>query len=571
LLVPALAAALVALVAVQPTGSQTGAPAADILRAALTAERIDAEMNAKIREEGLLRSDLQRITHHLTDIYGPRVTGTPNLEHAAKWAIETMEGWGLRNGRLEPWDWGREGWLNERASGHIIAPVKDRLEFEVLAWTPSTEGTVTAEAVYLVPPLGPPVGGGSGRGAGRLGPTEAELTAYLDAMATKVKGAIVLVGAWSSLGVDFTRSPMRIADEQVRGRYSPPDPNAPAAPARGGRGAGRGRGPIAAGEGRLLPPQVSTRVADFLRLHRPALRIFDAARPHGQIAAYNVAGYNASQTVPTILMRNEDYGRIARILEDGTRVTLEFTIVNRTFPDGKTAHNAVADFVGTDKADEIVMLGGHLDSWHAATGATDNAIGCAIAMEAVRILRAVGARPRRTIRVGLWSGEEQGLLGSRAYVAGQFGTAEEPKPAYAKLNAYWNVDGGTGRIRGATVFGPPEAAAVLAAIFKPFEDFGIFGALSTRSRNTGGTDSTSFNAAGLPGINASQDPVEYESHTHHTNLDTYERIAWDDVRKAAVITASVAYHLAIRDQMLPRFTADTMPAAPAGRGRGAGP
>jgi Zn-dependent M28 family amino/carboxypeptidase len=214
------------------------------------------------------------------------------------------------------------------------------------------------------------------------------------------------------------------------------------------------------------------------------------------------------------------------------------------------------------------MLGGHLDSWHAATGATDNAIGCAVMMEAVRILQAIGARPRRTIRVALWSGEEQGLLGSRAYVAEHFGTAENPNPAFGRLSAYWNVDEGTGRIRGASVFGPPEAAVVLAAIFKPFEDLGVFGASATRSRGGGGTDSGAFMSAGLPGINTSLDPIEYDSHTHHTNLDTYERIVWEDARQAAIVTASVVYHLAMRDELLPRFTAETLPAAPAGRGRG---
>jgi Zn-dependent M28 family amino/carboxypeptidase len=317
----------------------------------------------------------------------------------------------------------------------------------------------------------------------------------------------------------------------------------------------------------LTAQQVSSRVAEFMRANRPALRIFDAALPHGQIVAHTVAGYDSSRTVPTVLMRNEDYGRVARILAGGTPVTLEFTIVNRTFPDGRTAYNAIADIPGSDKAGEVVMLGGHLDSWHAATGATDNAIGCAIVMEAVRILRAVGATPRRTIRVALWSGEEQGLLGSRAYVAERFGSAERPTPEFATLSAYWNVDGGTGRIRGATVFGPPEAAAVLAAIVQPFEDLGVFGASATRSRGSGGTDSGSFNAAGLPGINATQDPIEYGSHTHHTNLDTYERIVWEDARHAAIVTASVVYHLATRDELLPRLAADAMPAPPGGRGQ----
>ncbi len=214
----------------------------------------------------------------------------------------------------------------------------------------------------------------------------------------------------------------------------------------------------------------------------------------------------------------------------------------------------VAEIKGTDKADEVVMLGGHLDSWHAATGATDNAIGCATMMEAARILKAIGVKPRRTIRVALWSGEEQGLLGSKAYVKEHFGTAEAPKAEFEKFNGYFNVDSGTGRIRSASIFGPPAAGAVLREAFAPFEDFGMLGAAATRSRRSGGTDSTSFNEAGLPGIGLGQDPIEYRSYTWHTNLDTYERIVEDDVKRSAMAIAAAVYHVAMRDEMLPRFT-----------------
>jgi Zn-dependent M28 family amino/carboxypeptidase len=212
------------------------------------------------------------------------------------------------------------------------------------------------------------------------------------------------------------------------------------------------------------------------------------------------------------------------------------------------------------------MLGGHLDSWHAATGATDNAIGCAIMMEAARILKAIGVKPRRTIRVALWSGEEEGLLGSQAYVKEHFGSAEDPKPEFAKFNGYFNVDTGTGQVHGAGVFGPPEAAAVLRQALAPFEDLGVYGATATRGRNLGGTDSTSFNQAGLPGIGMSQDPIEYNTHTHHTNLDNYERIIEDDVKKSAVAVAAAVYVLAMRDEMLPRFSKEQMPLLPPARG-----
>jgi carboxypeptidase Q len=269
-------------------------------------------------------------------------------------------------------------------------------------------------------------------------------------------------------------------------------------------------------------------------------------------------------------MRNEDYGRIARILANGTPVELEATIVNKHYPEGKTSYNAVAEIAGSDKKNEVVMAGGHLDSWHSASGATDNAAGCTIMMEAARILTALKVQPRRTIRIALWGGEEQGLLGSQAYVKAHFGSAEDPLPAYAGFNGYLNIDSGTGRLRGASVFGPPGTAAVLREIRAPYKDLKIFGATETASRATGGTDSTSFNNAGLPGIGFGQDPIEYNSHTWHTNLDTYERIVEADVKKSAVIVASALYHVAMRDEMLPRFAPDKMPPPPAPTGRGGG-
>jgi Zn-dependent M28 family amino/carboxypeptidase len=313
-------------------------------------------------------------------------------------------------------------------------------------------------------------------------------------------------------------------------------------------------------------------VNDFLMKSGAAVRVNDAAREHGQIRAFNYLAYDVRKTVPTVVLRNEDYGRITRILADGTPVRMEFNIVNRTYPLGKTAYNAVAEIPGTDKADEVVMLGGHLDSWHSATGATDNAAGSTVMMEAARIIQALGLKPRRTIRVALWAGEEQGLLGSKAYVAQHFGTFENPKPEFDKFNGYFNIDGGTGRIRGMSIFGPPEAARILGQYLAQFEDFGIYGATAASGRNPGGTDSTSFNAAGLPGIGGGQDPMEYNSHTWHTNLDTYERIVEDDMKKSAIAVASAVYHIAMRDQMLPRFTKENMPAPPPppGGGRGGG-
>ena len=242
------------------------------------------------------------------------------------------------------------------------------------------------------------------------------------------------------------------------------------------------------------------------------VRLNDAARGDGIIVAQQHRAYDPAKTVPTLILRNDDYGRIERLLADGEDVKMEFNIVNHVYPEGKTSYNVVGEIPGSDKADEIVMLGGHLDSWHSATGATDNAIGSAIMMEAARLIQSLGLKPRRTVRVALWSGEEEGLLGSLAYVKQHFGTAENPKPEWAKLDCYFNVDTGTGRIRGAGIFGPPEAAAVLRPVLAQFTDWGVFGVSTTNSRATGGTDSTSFNNAGLPGVGFSQDPIEYNTH-----------------------------------------------------------
>ncbi len=268
-----------------------------------------------------------------------------------------------------------------------------------------------------------------------------------------------------------------------------------------------------------------------------AIRVNDAARADGIIVAQQHRGYDPATAVPTVILRNDYFGRVERLLADGLDVKLDFDIANHIYPEGKTSYNAIGEIPGSDKSDEVVMLGGHLDSWHGGTGATDNAIGCSIMMEAARLIQSSGIKPRRTIRVALWSGEEEGLLGSLAYVKAHFGSAEDPRPEFSKLDAYFNVDSGTGRIRGATIFGPATAAALLRPVFAQYTEWGLAGVIPTTSRVVGGTDSTSFNNAGLPGVGLQQDPIEYNSMTHHTNLDTYERIIPEDVKQAAIVVA----------------------------------
>ena len=505
------------------------------------------EINAKIREEGWENSQVMRTLHFFTDRYGPRLSGSPNHENAAKWAIEQMADWGFSNAHLEGFDFGRPGWLNERFAVHMISPIKDSLVGEVLAWTPSTDGAVTAGVFHLVPPEGP---------------TEAELESFFSDARADVAGKIVLVGEPAEPGVNFNEPSKRRDDEQLRQQY---DPNREPGAGRGGRRGG-GRGGRGAGDPDVLNVrEVGARVGQFLIDNGAIVRINDGARPHGQIRAFSNRTYDPTLALPTAILRNEDFGRIARLIEYGDSVVLEVEIFNRDYPQGSTVYNAIAEIPGTDKADEVIMLGGHLDSWHAATGATDNATGCTVMMEAARILMAIGVQPRRTIRVALWGGEEQGLLGSQAYVAEHFGSAENPKPEFEKFGGYFNIDSGTGRARGASVFGPSAAAAVLREAFAPFEDLGLMGSTSTRSRRRGGSDHTSFNEAGLPGIGMSQDPIEYGSHTWHTNLDTYERVVEADLKSSAIAIAAAVYQLAMRDDLLPRFAEGEMPARPGGQ------
>lgn len=500
-----------------------------------------SDLLSRIRKEAMERSQIMKTMHMFTDVYGPRLTGSPNHKAAAEWAVKQMTAWGMDNAHLEPWDFKHPGWLNERLTAHLISPVKDPLVCEVLAWTPGTKGTVQAAAINLVLPERP---------------SQEQLTLFFDNYKTKVSGKIVLIGKPALIPVNINPPAKRSTDEQAQQRYGPnarpfafPTPSPTLTPA-------------ADAPRPLSNRQINEQLDEFLKNNGAAIRVNDAGREFRQIRAFNNSTFDVNKVVPTVVMSNEDFGRITRILSDGTEVVLEFSIVNRLYPEGSTSFNTVGEIRGTDKADEVIMLGGHLDSWHAATGATDNAIGCTIMMEAARILKSLDVKPRRTIRVALWSGEEQGLLGSLAYVKEHFGSFEDPKPGFEKFGGYFNIDSGTGRVRGAGVFGPPEAAEILRQILEPFKSDGVAGAVVTRSRRLGGSDNTSFNQAGLPGIGMGQDPIEYGTHTWHTNLDTYERIIEDDVKKDAMVIAWTVYQLAMRDELLPRFSRADMPAKP---------
>src|SRR5437868_9108813 len=512
-----------------------------LLSLPIIAQNGGGDMLSRIRKEAMEHSQIMKTMHMFTDVYGPRLTGSPNHKAAAEWAVKQMTAWGLENAHLEPWDFKHPGWLNERLTAHLISPVKDPLVCEVLSWTPSTKGTVSAKAYQLILPERP---------------SQEQLTMFFANQKANVRGRIVLVGKPAVVPFNLNPPAKRLSDEQALQRFGPnarpfsiPTPSPTPTPA-------------ANAPRPLTNRQVSEQLDAFLKDNGALVRVNDAGREFRQIRAFNNPTFDVNKVVPTVVMSNEDFGRIARILNDGTDVVLEFNIVNHVYPEGATSYNTVAEIRGTDKADEVIMLGGHLDSWHAATGATDNAIGCAIMMEAARILKTLGVKPRRTIRVALWSGEEEGLLGSLAYVKEHFGSFENPQPGYEKFGGYFNIDSGTGRVRGAGVFGPPEAANIIRKLLEPFKEDGVVGANASRSRNLGGSDNTSFSNAGLPGIGMGQDPIEYQSNTWHTNLDTYERILEDDVKKDTVTVAWCVYQLAMRDDLVPRFAKADMPAPP---------
>ncbi|HLW99201.1 MAG TPA: M20/M25/M40 family metallo-hydrolase [Candidatus Acidoferrales bacterium] len=539
-----------------------------------------SDMYARIKAEETNNSKIMWIIHEVADVHGPRVTGTPNLKGADDWAVKTMTSFGLSNAHLEPWTFQPPsaatpvgGWDNLLLQADAVSPFHGQLMVKPLAWTPGTKGPVTATVVQITPPgTG---GGGGGFGAGRGGaqtpaapawapppmppaatpatsvqPTHAELDAYLNSVKAKIRGHIVMVGKHVEVPENFYPAPLRRTEDDWKAQFDPNNPNV----GRGGRGPAPQLGPD-----QMTGAQVLQVINEFLVDNGALVRINDAGREHGIIIAQQNNNYDSTRVVPTLVMRNEDYGRISRILADGTPVTLKINILNQEYPDGKTSYNAIGEIPGTDKKDEVVMLGGHFDSWHDATGATDNGIGSSMMLEAIRILAALHVQPRRTIRVALWSGEEEGLLGSLAYVKHHFGSFEEPKPEFAKLDAYFNIDSGTGKPRGAGVFGPAAAADMVRDAMMPYQDWGFMGARASNSRATGGTDSTSFNNAGLPGIGLNQDAFDYGSFTHHTNLDTYERIYEEDVREGAVEIASAVYAIAMADNMVPRFSAADMP------------
>ena len=523
-------------------------------------ERIDYEALSRIKQQGLsaASSKVMEIASWLTDVHGPRLTGSDNTRKAGEWAVAQMKEWGLQNVALEPWADKNTGfpygWSNDKFYMAAVAPQAFPIPGTPTAWTPGTNGLVRGEVTLVTETA------------------QEDLQKY----AGKLKGKWILVQAPPDVPAFWAPQATRQTAEGLAQMElaAAPGPEFGVASPNGGRGQFGGRGGFAQGG--------FDRNAWF-RSEGAAGLLSTTPRGHG---VYVIGGgdrtTDGSNALPRITIPAEQYGRLARMVAKNVPVTIEADIRN-TYTPNPPMFNVVGEIRGTDKADEVVMLGAHFDSWHASTGATDNAAGSAAMMEAMRILKQSGVTLRRTVRIGLWTGEEQGLIGSRDYVRAHFGGCNDPapapgqrgaggrggcqsgytlKPEQAKFAGYFNIDNGTGAIRGVYLQQNDAVAPIFREWMEPFRAIGM---TSLTIRNTGGTDHQSFDAIGLPGFQFIQDEVEYDTLTHHTNLDSYERLQPTDMMRNATIAAAFAYLTANREEKLPR---KPFSVAPAGRGSG---
>lgn len=489
--------------------------------AARAGETVDLRVIDQIKAEGLERSQVMETLAHMTDVLGPRLTGSPAMRRANEWVRDHMTEMGMKNAKLESWGKFGKGWELERFSIEMTAPYYLRLIAYPEAWTGGTDGVVSGRPVLV----------------------EAETIEDLERYKGKLHGAIVMTPMARPPTTTFEADARRYTDEELARMAEPQEE-------RGERRGPTSRPGMADWRARR---ELRRRIGEFFKEEGVAV-ILEASRgAHGTLFVGG-GGSRSDETpaTPSLVVAVEHYGMIQRLLEQDVNVSLSVSVQTRFFDDVEE-FNVVGEIPGEDPeiGGEVVMLGGHLDSWHSATGTTDNAAGCAVALEAARILQAIGVKPRRTIRVALWSGEEQGLLGSRAYVTEHFGDRRtmELRPEHEKFSAYFNLDNGTGRIRGIYCQGNEAVAPIFTEWLQPFHEMA---ATTVTVRNTGGTDHQSFDAVGLPGFQFIQDTIDYNTRTHHTSMDTFERAQEDDLKQAAVIMASFVYNAAMRDEKLPR-------------------
>ncbi len=515
-----------------------------------TSENLDLTMYARIREEGFKHSHVMEFAGALSDGVGPRLTGSPNMAKANAWTRDTLSAVGLQNAHLEDWGEFGMGWQQINTWVRLVSPDPEPLWAQAAPWSPATKGPVTADVVYV------------------------ELTdqAGLDKFKGKLGGKIVLLGAMR---------PTPDLDQPLFHRYTREDLQA-----------------LETYEGdssRANSTEAQARLAERRRLsdlRKSALKLMTSegvvailtpsrdGRDGGGTGiifddnnANLIRGAQTRETavtIPNAVMMIEHYNRLARLLQNHVPVKLEVDIETRFTGDHEHGFNTVAEIPGNDPRlrNQVVMVGGHLDSWISGTGATDNGAGSVVAMEAVRILKAIGVKPRRTIRIALWSGEEQGLFGSIGYVKQHFGTFADPKdvdpnlpsfqrshgpltttPEWETLDAYYNLDNGTGKVRGVYAQENWAIAPIFQQWIAPLQDLGVS---TVSSRNTGGTDHLSFDAVGLPGFQFIQDPMDYDTRTHHSDMDTFDRLHALDLEQAAVVEAIFLYNTSERNAMMPR-------------------
>lgn len=480
-------------------------------------EPVDLQIVQKIKMEATQNSKVMETVSYLTDVYGPRLTGSPELREAAEWVQKQLKEWGINNVKIEDWGTFGRGWKMENISASMTSPRYMPLIAYPKAWTKSTDGELTGTPQLLVIE------------------SEEALDAYRDSLG----GAIVMLGKPRAWDPKFESDTRRYDDQELADMAKAPELGAKS-PRAEQRNQYRAR--------RAL----NRKIFELLKDENVGVVLEPSEREHGTVRVYSRGGYKLDEepNIPNVIISNEQYGRIYRIIEKNIPVTLKINVQNEIIENDTIGFNLLAEIPGTDE-DEVVMLGGHLDSWFAGTGATDNAAACAVAMEAMRILKKLGIKPKRTIRLALWSGEEQGYLGSRGYLAKHYGDRKtmKLKDAHEDFSVYFNLDNGAGKIRGIYLQGNDAARPIFESWFKPFHDMG---ASVVTIRNTSGTDHIPFNELGLPGFQFIQDPIDYMPRTHHTNMDVYEHVIPGDVMQASMIMATFVYHAAMRDERIPR-------------------
>jgi carboxypeptidase Q len=499
---------------------------ASISFAAVAQEVVDQAIVQKIREEGLNHSQVMKTAFYLTDVAGPRLSGSPGLKNAQNWALGELKSYGLVNGKLEPWGKFGKGWQVNKNYAAITVPYYHAIIAIPKAWTSSTKGAIKGDVVLV-----------------KID-TLTDMAKYKG----KLTGKIVVFDAATPLVRSKTPDLSRYTDEELAKMAS-----ATAQPA-GGRGPRTGNPQMESFmAARRKAMAMRGAINAFLQQEGAGLILSQARGTDGTVFTTNGASYadTAKAALPELETSGEDYLRIVRLLRAGQKVQMEADVQTQFYSDDMQGYNVIAEIPGTDKKlkEEVVMVGGHFDSWHAGTGATDNAAGSAVMMEAMRILKTIGFKPKRTIRIALWSSEEQGLFGSRGYVAAHFGKKDSLKKEQSKLSAYYNLDNGTGKIRGIYLQGNAAVGPIFQSWLAPFKDLG---ASTVTISNTGGTDHQSFDAVNIPGFQFIQEGMDYNTRTHHSNQDTYDRLVEDDLKQAATIVASFVYNTAQRAEMLPR-------------------